>query len=89
MAGTLPIPVELLPTPRLIIWTGDLEDARDAAALDIISRTFHAAQDHGFAGGRVAGGNDWTGWHLTDPEAIAGLTVVARAAAPPHWRFAS
>ena len=82
MSRTLPIPLELLPAPRLVIWHGD----EDLDGLIVIRRTYQAVLNHGFvSGGTTAGGNDWTGWHLPDSEAVAGLAIVARAIAPDYW----
>lgn len=83
---TLPIPNELLPVPRLVVWHGDPEDAADERALVILRRTYHQALKHGmFDHGQSAGGNDWSGWHISDAAAIAGLASVARNVAPSHW----
>jgi hypothetical protein len=82
---TLPIPLDLLPVPRLIVWHGEPEVEAERAALAVLRRTYYGVLGHGLGPGRTAGGNDWSGWHLTDAEAIAGLADVARAIGPSHW----
>ena len=61
-AGLPAIPAELLPTPRLIVWHGEPgDDPATDAALAVIRRTYHAVIGHRLvAGGRTAGGNDWS-----------------------------
>lgn len=89
-ADTLPIPLTLLPVPRLIVWHGDVEDPLDPSgrALATLRRAYHAAMDHGIMpAGILAGGNDWTGWHIPDAGAVAGLADVARAIGPAWWRI--
>ena len=77
----------MLPAPRLIVWTGDPgEDPATAGALAVISRTYHAVIDHGWAAsGITAGGNDWSGWHLPDAAHVDGLVDLVLAIAPRHW----
>jgi hypothetical protein len=82
---TLPIPVDLLPVPRLIVWHGDPETDADLALLAVLRRAYYGVLGHGLGPGRTAGGNDWSGWHLPDAGAIAGLADVARAFGPSHW----
>jgi hypothetical protein len=84
---TLPIPTELLPTPRLVIWHGDPETDAEFDALAVLRRAYRAVLAHGFYNsGKIAGGNDWTGYHLPDAEAVAGMATVARAIGPTHWK---
>jgi len=82
MAG---IPDGMLPVPRLIVFYDD--SASDRRPLDVLHRTyFEKATDDGApVQGVTAGGDHWAGWHLPDPEAVAGLARVARNVAPKHW----
>jgi hypothetical protein len=82
-----PIPVELLPRPRLIVWHGDVESEEDGRPLEVLRRAFDAVVGHGFTDGRSAGGNDWTGWHLPEPGYVDGLADTAHAVAKPWWRI--
>jgi hypothetical protein len=93
--GLPAIPVELLPCPRLVCWHGEPDDdPATADALAVLARTYRGVIEHSIIGaGRslatrgctTAGGNDWTGWHLPDADAIAALAGVADAIAPSHW----
>jgi hypothetical protein len=85
--GLPAISVELLPRPRLIVWHGEPgDDPATGNALGVIHRTYRGVIGHGIVpGGRTAGGNDWSGWHFPDSEAIGGLAELATAIAPPHW----
>lgn len=78
-----PIDGAELPVPRLIVWFDD--SASDNRPLRVLDRTFRATIDHGVSTGVAVSGDHWAGWHLADPEAIAGLAKVARTVAPPHW----
>ena len=86
MAEYLPIPLELLPRPRLIIWHGDPESDQDLDPLLVLRRTYSGLLEHGLGPGRSAGGNDWTGWHLPDREAVLGLGDVAAAIGRQWWK---
>ena len=82
------VPLELLPRPRLIVWHGEPgEDHATDVALSTIRRTYHGMIRHGIAAGPgvTAGGNDWSGWHVADPELIAGMVELVDAIAPTHW----
>jgi hypothetical protein len=88
VTGYLEIPTVLLPRPRVIIWHGDIETDAEARALDIVGRTVAATMDHGHGiTGRLAGGNDWSGWHLNNRIAVGWLGEIIGGLAEqfPHW----
>lgn len=93
-SGTSDFPLQIsegvLPKPRFIIVHGEIEDEKEAAVLDIITATVSALVDHRLVEhNRTAGGHDWSGWHLPDPEMLIGLSELAMALSirfTPCWK---
>jgi len=63
---------EDLPKPRVVIAHGPVDSDADYRTLLIVTRTYHGLLGHGMTG-MTMGGNEWVGYHLSDPEAVEGL----------------
>ena len=86
----LPIPVEVLPIPRLIIWHGDpvTDEEQQQHALLVLDRAYRNMAQHLQLTGSQAAGDDWSGWHCPDRDVISGLCDVAESVMLRHWTVA-
>jgi hypothetical protein len=83
----LPIPEQLVPRPRLVIWHGDPETEEEQRTLALLDRAYYNTVAHLQLTGNRAGGNDWSGWHCPDLGMITGLCEFAASIAPAHWHL--